>query len=393
MPSRLMFNQAKKECVVASELKKWHNTSCTTDDDCDVHHAACYKRKCRCEPGHFYTTQDTCTNTCSTADMQDSFTDYPDSALRANLIGSQDGLTVEACKGRCLTDKTCLTFDFKASGGLCRLHNVTAHDSPSNWSPKRSKGWTHYQRSCKSTFASHRTWHNLVCDSRVDCPDPYSDCFKGRCVCHFAFNEAQKKCVVARSCRDWQEKGAKSGVYTIQLIGEFYKGAVTVWCDMDTAGGGWLVIQRRRDFTVDFNRSRTEYDNGFGDLSGDFWLGLRAIHDLTQYGGLRNLRVELVAEYGRRYWAQYTGFRFCCVPYFSLPNLGYSGNAGDGIIKFSAFYTYDFNEDGCVTSTKGPWWYTEDCSSKANLNSPDRRLMTWADIGRVTFSEMKIKSD
>ncbi|XP_025080428.1 integrin beta-like protein 1 [Pomacea canaliculata] len=185
--------------------KTWHNVGCSTDDDCDAPYVTCYKRVCRCEPGYFYTTHDTCTNTCSPDDMQDSFTEYPDSALRANLIGSPDGLTVEDCKSRCQTDKRCLTFDFKANGGLCRLHNVTAHESPSNWYPKTSKGWTHYQKSCKSTFASNDTWYNLLCNNKIDCHHPHSDCLSGRCLCHsgFYFNQAQKKCVVASELKMW----------------------------------------------------------------------------------------------------------------------------------------------------------------------------------------------
>ncbi|XP_025112903.1 fibrinogen-like protein A [Pomacea canaliculata] len=334
--------------------------------------------------------------------MQDSFTEYPDSALRANLIGSEDGLTVEDCKGRCQTNKTCLTFDFKASGGLCRLHGVTAHESPSYWSPKRSKGWTHYQKSCKSTFASNDNWYNLLCNSKIDCHHPHSDCLSGRCLCHsgFHFNQDEKECVVTRYCADLLATGAKSGVYTVQLDGFSYKGPVSVWCDMDTAGGGWTVIQRRRklvlkpDEYVDFNRNWTEYLNGFGNLSGDFWLGLGAIHELSWYprGGVR-LRVEL-ATWTATYWAQYDSFTlYDPGRNYSLYARGYSGTAGNAFtgIYPDPFQTYDRNWYSCVTYTKGPWWYKPDCASGANLFSPDKLYMTWADISYVEFSEMKIK--
>ncbi|KAK2145691.1 hypothetical protein LSH36_662g01028, partial [Paralvinella palmiformis] len=38
---------------------------------------------------------------------------------------------------------------------------------------------------------------------------------------------------------------------------------------------GWIVVLRRRDRTVDFHEGRfwTEYENGFGDMSGEFWFG------------------------------------------------------------------------------------------------------------------------
>ncbi|GFR78482.1 angiopoietin-4 [Elysia marginata] len=52
-------------------------------------------------------------------------------------------------------------------------------------------------------------------------------------------------------------------------------------CDAQTDGGGWIVIQRRTNADVDFNKAWNEYRNGFGDLSGNFWLGNDAISKLT----------------------------------------------------------------------------------------------------------------
>ena len=38
----------------------------------------------------------------------------------------------------------------------------------------------------------------------------------------------------------------------------------------DTSNGGWLVVQRRQDGSVDFNRTWVEYEDGFGKLTGEF---------------------------------------------------------------------------------------------------------------------------
>ena len=51
---------------------------------------------------------------------------------------------------------------------------------------------------------------------------------------------------------------------------------LTARCDMTTDGGGWMVIQRRLpNGTVNFTRCWNDYENGFGDLDGEFWYGLK----------------------------------------------------------------------------------------------------------------------
>ena len=47
-----------------------------------------------------------------------------------------------------------------------------------------------------------------------------------------------------------------------------------MYCDMDTS-------VRREDGSVDFDRYWTDYQQGFGNISRDVWLGLEKIHRLT----------------------------------------------------------------------------------------------------------------
>uniref|UniRef100_A0A7M6DMX2 Fibrinogen C-terminal domain-containing protein n=2 Tax=Clytia hemisphaerica TaxID=252671 RepID=A0A7M6DMX2_9CNID len=84
---------------------------------------------------------------------------------------------------------------------------------------------------------------------------------------------------IFRDCVDHYKAGAReSGVYQITLA----SGLKDVRCNMDNDGGGWLVFQRRMDGSVDFYQPQWEgYKNGFGELSGEFWLGNEFLHQIT----------------------------------------------------------------------------------------------------------------
>ncbi|XP_033635666.1 ficolin-2-like [Asterias rubens] len=112
------------------------------------------------------------------------------------------------------------------------------------------------------------------------------------------------------SCKTLKEAGhLTSGVYFICPDG---LDKLQVYCDMDSAGGGWIVFQSRQDGSVDFNRGWDEYKSGFGSLSGEFWLGNDNLVGLTsdESQGGWELRVDL--EDGRSNntaWAQYNQFK------------------------------------------------------------------------------------
>lgn len=205
-----------------------------------------------------------------------------------------------------------------------------------------------------------------------------------------------------RDCSQiWVEKpGAPSGVYTIQPEGA--SAPFQALCDM-REDGGWTVIQSRdrdRRRRLDFERCWQEYKQGFGDLTGDHWLGLQHISDLTSQPGLRSeLTVDLLDADNHPLQAHYDNFHVDGEDLFYRLTLGlYSGNAGDAFRGLGrtddqegcGFSTLDRDRDHCSPCTDGTqpftscsrdrsgagWWYS-DCG-QADLNGP------WPERGGAT---------
>ena len=80
-----------------------------------------------------------------------------------------------------------------------------------------------------------------------------------------------------------------------------------VFWDQTTARGGWTVFQKRLDGSVDFCRGWSDYNLGFGNLNGEFWLGLDKTNRLTKSGRYR-LRVDLKGTTGKTAYAEFDHF-------------------------------------------------------------------------------------
>ncbi|XP_062602921.1 angiopoietin-4-like, partial [Saccostrea cucullata] len=116
----------------------------------------------------------------------------------------------------------------------------------------------------------------------------------------------------------------KDGVYTINLAGNRKK---KVYCDMTTKGGGWTAIQRRQDGSTDFYRTWSEYKQGLGDPSKNYWIGNDAIYELTKNKD-QELRVDLQRFNGDKKYAQYSTFNVGNEDSkYKLTVSGYSGTA------------------------------------------------------------------
>ena len=166
-----------------------------------------------------------------------------------------------------------------------------------------------------------------------------------------------------------------NGVYVINPDGHQ---PFSVFCDMVTDGGGWTVLQRRQDGSVNFaKRGWAEYKNGFGDLQGEFWLGNQKIHRLTTSTRM-TLRFDLEDFEGETRFATYEQFAISGEDEKYKISFGaYKGTAGNSLQAHYGRYftTFDADNDlysgNCAVRFTGAWWYYS--CHKVNINGVYRR--------------------
>ena len=104
------------------------------------------------------------------------------------------------------------------------------------------------------------------------------------------------------------------------------------------------------------------YKRGFGDLQGEFWLGLEKICRLTTS---QVLRFDLADVNTVRKYAQYNSFTVGPLSSSYIAYVGnYSGTAGDSFSYQTGMKFTTKNKDrdrhsiqNCAVTYKGAWWY------------------------------------
>jgi len=188
---------------------------------------------------------------------------------------------------------------------------------------------------------------------------------------------------------------------------------IEVLCDTATEGGEWVIIQRRTVGDVDFYRSWGPYVAGFGEVTGDHWLGLKHIHVLCPPSRPCRLRVDMKDpnyRSGKLFWAEYSSFSLTgSSDNYRLSISGYdsSSTVRDSLAYHNgmAFSTKDRDNDkaigddyNCATRFHGAWWYK--ACAQADLNgrygARDATGSTWYTADGyfylyATYTEMKIR--
>lgn len=103
--------------------------------------------------------------------------------------------------------------------------------------------------------------------------------YNQKCETYNISGSKNKLLPLPQNCKDLKEKGYNSGIYRIQPNDADQ--AFMVMCNMNIKQGGWTYIHNRYEGREEFYLNWQDYKHGFGNLAGEFWLGLEHIYELT----------------------------------------------------------------------------------------------------------------
>uniref|UniRef100_H0W5V9 Tenascin XB n=1 Tax=Cavia porcellus TaxID=10141 RepID=H0W5V9_CAVPO len=135
-----------------------------------------------------------------------------------------------------------------------------------------------------------------------------------------------------RDCGEEMQNGAGASRATTVFLNGNRERPLSVFCDMETDGGGWLVSSAGRDGGPGLWETRWGGALGRDRLLGAGYWGNEALHSLTQAGDY-SLRVDLRAG-DEAAFAQYDSFRVdSAAQHYRLHLEGFHGTAGDGSVR------------------------------------------------------------
>ena len=164
------------------------------------------------------------------------------------------------------------------------------------------------------------------------------------------------------------------------------------------------MVQRRQDGPVDFNRGWGEYEDGFGNLTSEFWYGLRALHCLTGRGGWE-MRMDIKLANGTDIFLHYEQFKVASAKdKYKLTVGGFQGTTTDPMAYHNGMYftAKDRNNDlwgkNCAIDNyghnipTGGWWYKQWNYMQPNvLYNHDSAIILNGKSQPLPFIEIKIR--
>ena len=179
---------------------------------------------------------------------------------------------------------------------------------------------------------------------------------------------------------------------------------VRVRCNMESNGGGWTVLVRRTpdvDERVSFDRTWREYENGFGNLSGEFWYGLKNMHCLTTREPME-VELEVSKTDGTKILMSYGEF------VVKGPDASYTLQVSDKHHNGTDFFGYyhtgmkfttkdrDNDEHGlgtnCAIAHAGGWWHNACYNTHLTHKTQPRLYQKETDTYMLfDYAEMRVR--
>ena len=142
-----------------------------------------------------------------------------------------------------------------------------------------------------------------------------------------------------------------------------------------------------------------EYENGFGELTGEFWYGLRALHCLTGNGGWE-MRIDIKLTNGTKLFFHYEHFKVASArDKYKLTAEGFQGTTTDPMAGHNGRYftTLDSDNDiwaggNCAASDgarNGGGGFTA-CAA-ISLNGQSNAVYLYDYPYALKFSEIKVR--
>ncbi|KAM8713204.1 hypothetical protein ACLKA7_013505 [Drosophila subpalustris] len=163
------------------------------------------------------------------------------------------------------------------------------------------------------------------------------------------------------------------GIQTIQVKG--ISEPFQVFCDSITSDYPWIVMQRRVSRTVDFNKDWKSFSHGFGDVDGNYFIGLDKVYRLTSTQPYE-LYIHMESFKGQIGYARYSYFKISGYYYnYQLLELGnFKGNVSNAMSESlkAQFSNYEKDNDNnyrlnCAKMHESAWWFRS-CPASSNLN-------------------------
>ncbi|XP_016064106.1 PREDICTED: angiopoietin-related protein 3 [Miniopterus natalensis] len=173
---------------------------------------------------------------------------------------------------------------------------------------------------------------------------------------------------IPADCTTIYNKGEHtSGIYSIKPSGSQ---VFNVYCDVKS-GSSWTLIQQRIDGSQNFNETWENYRHGFGQLNGEFWLGLEKIYSIVKQSNYI-LRIELEDWKDTKHYIEYSFHLGNHETNYKLHLVEITGNVPNALPenKDLVFSTWDHKAKGhysCPEGYSGGWWSYDVCEEN-NLN-------------------------